>query len=275
MISVYKYLEYRAWAKEASQLWKKAAAGRTLNLLAQKIGVQPPYFTNLLKQRVHLNSDQLYALCEALGLSGEEQDYLLLVLDYERSSHIERKKQLRLKIDQIRKSKLRSESHLKAEKIEINSESQIELFLRPELYLIYFFLSIPRYSENLALVASSLGLNLNTVESSIKELISLGYLEIRDQTLQKTKKHFHLSKDSPLCEPHQNLLRFRSLYHQQNLLPEDRYNFSVTFTATKETRERIHRHFLKFLSEIEPWVEESPSEEVFQLNLDLFNWSKD
>lgn len=273
MTSVYKYLEYRKWAKDAARMWKKASPGRTLNTLAKRVGVQAPYFSNFLKEKVHLHQDQLFALCTTFALSPEEREYVSLLMEFERSGNPERQAFLKLQINEFRKRKLRSESHLKAQKLNLPSELQANLFLKPELYLIYFFLSIPAYAKQIDQIAEALRLEISQVELAVKELIELGYLELKSDQLHKTNRHFHLPKDSPLCDPHQTLLRFKSLTHQQSLPPDKRYNFAVTFTADNDTRERIHRQFLDFLTEIESWVNEAPSDEVFQMNFDLFNWS--
>ncbi len=273
MVNVYNFLEYRPWLKEAALVWKKSKTGRTLNALAVKAEIHPPFFSNLIKEKVHLNTDQLFNICKALGVTSEEASYAEMLLDWERSTLEERKQILKQNIDQIRKDKLSSESHLKMEKIQLTTENQASLFLKPELYIIYFFLSIPRFADDLSLVAESLQMEAERVESAVKELIGLGFIELVGTKLVKTKKHFHLPKESPLCEPHQVLLKYRALQHQQASATDKQYSFMVTFTADPEVRAKIHREFLSFLSRIETWVKEAPSEEVYQMNFDLFPWS--
>jgi len=47
--------------------------------------------------------------------------------------------------------------------------------------------------------------------------------------------------------------------------------FSATITADKQTKLTIKRKLLALLKEAGQSVEKAPSEEVFQLNLDLFS----
>ena len=53
---------------------------------------------------------------------------------------------------------------------------------------------------------------------------------------------------------------------------DQRCAYSVTFSAEERIRARIHEAFLKFLREVEPLVRESPAQEVYQMNFDLFPW---
>jgi hypothetical protein len=87
------------------------------------------------------------------------------------------------------------------------------------------------------------------------------------------KKNFHLPKDSPLCEPHQNLLQQIANQHTRGLPEREKYAFSLTFSADEETRDAIHSEFLKFLQTIEPLVTKAPSDEIYGLRFDLFRWS--
>lgn len=273
MLSVYKYLDYRLWAQHQAQLWKKSAAHRTLQVLADRVGVQPPYLTNFLKQKVHLSADQLFRLCKVFGLEEDEQGYVFLLMERERSGLEDRRQALKAQIERIRKQKLQSEAHLKAKKVEVSVQTQAGLFLKPEVYVIYFFLGIEKYAKDLSRIASALNLSMAQIDSTVKELVEMGYLEVKRGRLIKTSQHFHLSKESPLCGPHQNLLRYQCLHHQQKLAADDKYNFTVTFTADPQTRESIQQEFLKFLEGVEAQVKAAPSEEVYQMNFDLFAWS--
>ena len=80
---------------------KKARPGWTLQKFAEKSGIQPPYLTNVLKERAHLNPDQLFSLTQTIGFSADETDYCLLLLDWEKSAQAARKALLKEKIEKI------------------------------------------------------------------------------------------------------------------------------------------------------------------------------
>jgi uncharacterized protein (TIGR02147 family) len=274
LANVYEYLSYRKWMKDQASEWKKRSPSHTLARLSELAQVQAPYLTNVLKERVHLNADQFFAVANVFALNADEFQYGQTLLEWERSSHPKRKEVLQSKLDEIKKRKLKTETHLQAKTVNATADELTRFYLNPELQLIHAFFGVEKYAKNIDLIARSLNLDLVQVEALVKELIDLGFLKSTSSGFEKTKKSIHLSKTSPLCRPQQLLMHHRSLQQLQMLPESERYNFAVLFTADPETRETIHREFLKFLSTIEETVRKAPSEEVYQMHFDLFPWSR-
>lgn len=274
MANVFEYLNYRGLIKDRAAEWKKRRGGWTLSRLAEKAGVHPPYLTNVLKDRAHLNSDQLYLVAKALGLGSDETSYALLLLEWERSSCSERKRELENEIATTRKRKLKSEAHINAPKVELARDEFMRYYLSPELQLVYAFLGVPKYAKNFNAIAASLGVEAARIEECVRELSDLGFIKIEKENVVKSFPKLHLPKDSPLAHAQQQVMRLRALQHQQLLPENDKYSFMVTFTADEATREKIQREFLKLLGSIESYVKDAPSEAVYQMSFDLFPWSK-
>lgn len=231
------------------------------------------YITNVFKERAHFSVDQLYALAEVLKLNEEETNYCELLLDHERAGHIGRRDKLRAKIETIRQAKLKSEEHIKKQVIETNSVEMARYYVSPELHIINFFLAIPRFSKQPHLIGECLNISPEQIEGFIQELIDLRFIQKNKNGIKPLHREFHLPKESPLCRPHLLLMHYKALQHQQLLKENEKYNFSVTFTADEKTRERIQREFLAFLTNIEELVKSAPREHVYQMHFDLFNWS--
>ena len=274
MASVYDYSNYRKLVRDFAKARKESRKGFTLHRLAEAAQMAPPYLTSVLKERAHFSQDQLYAAGKALGFGDDEMQYVQLLLEWERSAFSERKEKLRAQIERIRKLKLKSEAHIGATRVEAAESEVVRYYMNPELQLIHSFLGVAKFAKNVELIAKSLNMDVATVESLVKELKDLGYVVEGKKGLEKTKRRIHLPKESPLCKPQQLLMRYRALQHQQVLPESEKYNFAVLFTADEATRERIQREFLKFLSSIESWVKEAPSESVYQMHFDLFGWSR-
>jgi len=271
---IFEYLDYRQLLCDLSKNFKKSRPAFTLQKLALRTQLHPPYLSAVLKKRQHLNADQLYSILKQLTLKEDEMSYALLLLDWERSSLPERKEKLLGDIQKIQKSKLQSESHLKAEKIEFSSEQITRFYINPDLQLVHMFLGVPSFSKDTNKIGESLNIDTERVQSCIAELKELGFVHESPKGLEKTKKRIHLPQNSPLCAPQQILLHYRSLQHQQLLNENEKYNFAVSFTGDPHTKEKIQKEFLKFLSVVENLVDEAPSRAVYQMNFDLFSWSR-
>jgi hypothetical protein len=99
-------------------------------------------------------------------------------------------------------------------------------------------------------------------------------IEATKQGYVVKQEWIHLPADSDLYRPYRALQRVKSLERIQQLATDRTYNFSVTFTADEETRIEIRRQFQVFLKRIEELARKAPEEEVYQINFDLFDWSR-
>src|SRR3712207_467893 len=99
---LYDSTNYRVILRDSANRMKKEQPSRTLKWMAEKTGIQAPYLTNVLKERAHLNSDQLYSIAQLFDWDEDQRTYLSLLLDWERSSFAKRRQEIRARIDQIR-----------------------------------------------------------------------------------------------------------------------------------------------------------------------------
>lgn len=273
MNSIYQYTSYRELLKDQAAAWKKEHAGWTLQRIAEKASLQPPYLTNVLKGRAHLSSDQFHALGQIFNWDGEESDYGILLLEWERSGLSPRKEALKKRIDEIRKLKTQSSHTLKKQVINPTHEEYLPFYLNPFYSLINSFLGVKRFSIDPKKISRCLNLDVAQVQSWLKELVRMKFVESTPQGFVKLKKNFHLPIESPLCEPHLAVMQQATSQHLQTLPQNEKVAFNLTFSADPETKEKIHREFVAFLKRIEPMVKDAPAEELYGLRFDLFRWS--
>jgi len=274
MASHFEYLAYRPLLREQAARWKKEHNGWTLQRIAEKAAIQAPYLTNVLKERAHLSADQLHSLAQVFQWDADELDYGSLLLEWERSGLPKRKERLMAKIEAVRKNKLESKANLKKDVIETGTPEELtRFFLNPFYYLLNVFLGIPRFSRDPARIASCLNVHPARVATWLKDLTRMKFLEQGENGYKVVRKNFHLPRESPLCEPHQQLMLQLSHQHLQSLPEDKKYSFTVTFSADPRARENIQREFLSFLKKIEPIVKDAPPEDLYGMRFDLFQWS--
>ncbi len=275
MSGAFEHLAYRPLVKQQAEAWKQAHSGWTLQRIAAKAGIQAPYLTNVLKERAHLSTDQLYSLAQVLQWDEEELDYAQLLLEWERSAQPKRREGLRKKIEAKRREKLQSKAVLKKEMIESTPEEFTRFFLNPFYFVINFFLGVPRFARAPERIAHCLNVHPHRVQTWLRDLVKMKFVEHTPKGYVALRKNFHLPRESPLCEPHQQLMQQLSSQHLQSLPEDQKYSFTVTFSADPATREKVQREFLAFLKKIEPAVKDAPAEEVYGMRFDLFQWSHD
>lgn len=273
-MSIYKHLKYQEILLSRIE-HLKSQSSLTMAKLAEKVGVQSSYITHVFKGRAHFSADQLYAIGEALNFSEEEVEYLLLLLELERSVHSTRKRKLKEKIELQRAKFLKTESHLSVETVRDLEAATIQYYLDPLCQLVMVFLNFPQYAKDPFLLGAKLGMGSQQLEEILGRLQSSGKVEITKNGYKVLSGSDHLPKESPLCQPHQTLMRYKSVDQMQRLAWGKAYSFSVTFSSTPEDKAQIQSAFLDFVNAAEKIVKKSPREKVYQINFDLFPWELD
>lgn len=270
---MFEYTDYRRLLKDQARKWKDEHPGWTLQKIASKAQIQPPYLTNVLQERAHLSADQLHAIGGVLKWSPEEIDFATLLLETERAGNPDRRKLLEKRASEIRKEKRKSQAHLKKAVVDPQTEVYTRFFLNPFYILINAFIGVDRFAKEPSRISKCLGLNASTLQAWLKDLAGMGFIKPSGHGFEKVKRNFHLPKDSVLCEPHQHLSQQIVSQHLMTTPESEKYGFTVTISADESTRQAIQEEFLKFLKVIEGKVAKAPAEELYGMRFDLFKWS--
>lgn len=251
---------------------KAAKPGFGLVRLCEKLTLHSSYISAALKGQKTLNSDQLFMLADALGFHSETIDYLLLLLDYERTQNTKLKSKLFKKIEALQQKSKKSEIHLKA-KAHTNEDLILARYYSNPIYkILHVFLGIEKYRTDKNKLRSALNLTEDDLEQRLKDLEEMGVIK-NTPHIQILKRNFHLPKDFFICQPHQFMMKQLSIQKQIRLEDTKRESICVTFSASTKDYQRIHQEFLLFLKKAESIVKKSPAEEVFQMTFDLHHWN--
>ena len=196
MINIFEYLNYRQWISDKIRETKEHRPGWTLSKVADKISVQAPYLSNVIKEKSHLNADQVYRLSEVLNLNSDEQTYILLLLEWDRSQLETRKQSLKKQIDSIRKTQLQTENYIKSPKIQNVTAELSEFFLNPHLQVIYFLTGIDKYCNDPKKMAQTLRVDILKINELIDKLIHLGFITKESGIITRSKKSYHLPNEA-------------------------------------------------------------------------------
>lgn len=280
MTEFYSSTDYRKSMRLALDRMALRGEKVTNHDLAEAMRVQSPYLSKVFSGAADLNEDQLFLAARKLKLSTDEHRYLALLLNHNRASLKERKSSLMIEIQDFQKRKLSPAENRSAGQIAPSPKSEKpghgtsldRYYLDPWAQIIHMYLMIPNWLKNPRALADETGLGAERVAAILKTLEELEIIELKSGVYRLLKEQLHLPKTSPLCGPQQNLMRTLSL--SKTAAPsEDVYSFLATFTANEKTRLKIQAEFVDFLKRVETLVTDSPSEEVYQIQFDLFPWS--
>lgn len=271
-MSVFNYLDYKLAIRDLVDSRKQLDKKWTYQRVAEVMGIQKSYLSQVLADRADLNADQLYLLIQELEIPSEDSEYLQLLLDYARSSVKKRKDDLKEKIDSIQRKKLVSESFLKVQSIAGDTTSTSDYYLDSYNQLIHICLSHKDFKADPLLMSTRLGLKKERLSEILLELQKIGIIETSGKEIKVLKKNLHLSKDSKLFKSWGVQMRQMALHRSLQLAPGESYNFSVIFSCTEKVKTKLQEKFFKFISEAQEDVGHSDPQHVYQMNFDLLRW---
>lgn len=273
MINVYEFENYRDLFQSIFKDSKLKSPNKSLAQIAKDCGIQPSYLTNVLKSRAHFNTDQAVEILYSLGYAGESVDYVLLLIELDRSGSLKHQKILSEKIYRIRQLKLRADQYLEIQKSESETHDGLTFYyLDPLVPILHMYFGIKNADQSPQKIALKLRVPELRVQQIIDYLKAQGLIIFKSGKLKLGTQLMHLPKDSPLIKAHQTLIRNLTLERMSRLNSENHYSFSVTFNADESTRTQIQVDFLKFIKRAQNLCKGSKSENVMQMNFDLFSW---
>jgi DNA-binding MarR family transcriptional regulator len=274
-MNIYSFQSYTEALLSSIEPKKQTESSWTLSQLAIECQMQPSYLTNVLKGRCDFNSDQLARVCDQLGLSPEDYDYLALLLELKRTNFDKRRKQLEAKIKELRQSHLRAEKNISTKTVEMTGEQQAAYYLDPHNQLIHIFLSGHTGPCTVDFLAQKFFLPKSQVTKILNTLEEIHYIKRNNNKIEVLIEGRHLPRESAMRLPHHILMRAKSLDQMQRLAPDQTYSFSATISTEPEVRTKLQAEFLKFLKAAEKLVKSHQSEKLYQINFDLFPWEID
>lgn len=275
MNALYRHADYRPAIKDLMLERKKTNPRSTFHALANAVRVQDSYLSKVMNGHAHFSADQLYLATRFLSLTNDDEDYLRLLHDFQTSAVESRRKQLKGKIRERQETHLDTQKHLRAETLSVaQGPSTDAYYLDPLHQIVHVALSVPRYQKSIDRLAKELMIPAARAHSYVSAIAEMGLAEHVDGVWRSTGRHLHLQRDSPIYGPWEAQLRMLG-HARKHLQPKEQaYSFSVVFSGNEDARRELVRRLLDLIRDAETLVGEAPEEEVYQLDLDVFSWTK-
>lgn len=250
----------------------------TFQSMAAHMRIQKPYLSKVMNNRADFNTDQLYLACDYLGFDENEKDYLLLLLELERSSVEERRNELLDKVELIQESKRNTKEVLGREiremtPFEFDNSTYVDYYLNPLVMIVHICLTIPRFRNDLTLLSKELRIDYDQLEEIINKLSSMKLIEFSNKAIRVLLSTMHLPRESSIVLPHQQLLSQLSSQRKNGLSIGKKKSFSVTFSSNEDNRKDMEWEFNKFTKKIRELSQRGDKKHCYQINFDLFPWT--
>lgn len=239
----------------------------SLRSFARDLGVGAAWLSEFLNHRKGISEPKAMAICQALGLSQQEQSLFVLSVKalYSRS-RLDREKAKR----ELRLFKSAPAFKMKeADFIEIGSWYHQAILELTE---------VNDFSHSVPDAAKRLGLPVGTVERAIEELISQGQLKISESKWVAVYPETQSTSDRPsqgIKEYHTQILDKAKLALSEQRVSEREFT-TATFAFDADRIEAAKRAIRKFQKEFldEFYSPDSTKDSVYQISMQLFRLDK-
>lgn len=242
--------------------------------LASACHVQKTYLSRVLNGEGQLSADQLFLGLSYLEFDADEQRYILLLHQWERSEVPSRRKILEDELKQIRFAQTKTERHLQTSSSLSEKKDATMYYLNVNAQLVHMFLTIPHYAEAPSSIAKALGLSDEAMTKILRLLSQLGIISYKNHKIVVESDSLHLPKDAPLASSYRTMMRLKALERMQNESTNEQYGYSLFFSADEDARAAVQGLFFEFLKKAEKVIRPAKCTKVYQMQFDLIDWSQ-
>ena len=234
--------------------------------LASAAGCQVSYFSQFLRGKSYLSPDHAVGISEFLGHSNLESEYFLSLILLSRAATPKLKQILEKKIDDLR---------VKNSSLSERIESQNDVGVAIQRYYsswLYAAIHVALSISKLETIAS-LAERFDTTNEKVLEILSA--LESMNLICKKEGKWVLVTPDVHLHQNSEMTFMNHFLWRQRALLNIDKeksgsVHYSSVFAMSEKDAVKIKGQILDFVDHLRSNIKDSPSEEVFCLNMDFF-----
>lgn len=236
--------------------------------LAEFVGCQVAYVTQVLNGNNHFNLEQGEAIARFLQLNESATEYFLNLIAYNRAGT----KQLASFYEKVLKQQRESAARLK-KKLAISGNVSVNFQTQYYSSWHYAAVHMALLSPDLQTapkISQELGLSLRKVNQTLQFLVDHGLATQKSSRYESASDAVHLDQNSAHIGRHHLNWRLKATQMIEDD-PRQDLHYSGVMICSKKDKEKIQEKLGQCLKECIEIVRPSPSEEVIALNLDFFS----
>lgn len=264
METPFEFQNYKAYLRATADAQETRGF---LAKLAEAAGCQRPYLSKVLNEHVHLLPEQLYGICDYLNLNSYEKEYLMLLLEMERSGKPAYTRHLEKKIQDL-KSRYEHEQKArgKLEITEVDPNLLFKYYSHWSYPLTHIATSLPNCQTMEALTAYT-GIDEDQLKTVLQLLIDLRFVSQSQGRYSWSNGNFHIQSDHGWTKALQTQMR---LYSLEQLDRAEGVHFSSVQSLSKKDAQKLRTRILEMIEEFNKISAPSAAEEVVVFNVDYF-----
>jgi len=266
-MSVYEYNDYKIWVHDRLKSLPKEGRGQ-LKRIAEHLNTSPTIVTQVFNGDRELTPEQALSLADYFTLNKNESRFLILLVNYARTSSHRYKLSLKEEIEEAR-LRAREISHRVRQNFALTQEAKSILYSNWYYLAIWSLTAVPGF-DHLEAIASHLKISKKKTREALEYLIKFSLvLEDEQGRLKVGPTLLHLESSSPQIPRHHQNWRLQAFNRYENPSPES-IHYTAPVTLSVEDVNRVRENTLKFISDNVNIIKESSSEKLYCLCIDWF-----
>ena len=268
MASVFDSDDYKSFLKEWISERPKGGRGEARRM-AEKLGVSTTLISQILNGDKHFTLEAASDLCDHLGLSEQETDHFLLLIDYARAGSHGLRKRLKRRIDLSRETARKIKERFREERSLTDAEAAIYYSHWVYTGVTHLIATEPRLTIDD--ISARLQVPKHMIHKVMSFLLDQGILVNDSGAMDIGTKVTVIGADSPLVVKHHQNWRLQAFNRMPFAKDSDLF-ITVPMSVSAEVADRIRQDLPAYFEKLAKWVGPSKSEVVRCLNIDWFEY---
>lgn len=271
MESVFDFDSYKAYLLAIEQ--GRASFERGFRTrLAEALGCQNAYVSNVLNKDAHFSLEQGLKICGFLSLSNEERKFFLTLIEHARAGTAELQAHFSDELSALRTKRLNLKDRVGVA-LTLSPEAQSTYYSHWTYAAIHMLITLPDHYD-LYGIAKTLRLPVETVRHTLLFLSSVGLVQEKSGRLSVGSSQVHLSKDSHQIRQHHTNWRLAAIESLVQVAEND-IHYSTVSTLSLADAEKLKARFANEIESYVQTVRASPEETLYGFNLDFYSLIKE
>lgn len=239
-----------------------------LTLFAKKANCQASYLLRVIHEEAQLTPDQAHRLCDYWALESAEREFFMTQLSYARAADPGYRAYLQTELDQL----LKQHNNLK-EVVQRSEASDVQVLLEYHndwrISLIHFLSACENFQSK-----QSLSHRCRMSWQDLNEILSFlqnhNLISVNGDVVKLKNGSVHIPRNSPVLPVFLNNWRQLSVQKSLKDMGKQSIHFTNIQTIGKFDIQKLIEMSKQFIQKSKNICDESASEEVIVMNLDLF-----
>lgn len=236
-----------------------------LSLMARALGLSSTMMSQIFRGPKQLTLEHGIKLSDHLGLSREETEYFLLLVQKERAGSMALQREFERQIQRARNQALQVRRAVKKD-LTLSQEEQKIFYSSWEYSAARLACELPQI-KNLNDLSVLLGIPVNKLQQIMNFLLQTGLTKRKTQGYELGPAVTYVGEDSPFLQNHHRNWRIRSMERWPHRTPRELF-FTASMSLSEEDAEKIRAKLFELISEITSTARASKPETMRALVLD-------